>query len=144
MRLQRVSQLKIGRHAHVLQHRQQHLNLILLRDVARHLPECVQIANATVHVHRPIYARPPIAGQHVQQRRFASARRSHDGRELTTGQFAIDFVQDLLRSWIKKQYKIRFEPFQEALISKNIHSSCSNNLCGTCLHLVIRNRIANK
>lgn len=64
--LQCVAQLEVRRHLHVLHHRQQHLDLVLLRDVARHFPECVQVSDATVHINCPVDARPPIAGQHIE------------------------------------------------------------------------------
>lgn len=88
------SQLQVRRNSHILQHRQQRLQLVLLRDVARHPPKAVQIPDAPVHINGSLHTGPPVPGQAIQQCGFSGTRWAHDGNELASRELSIYFVQD--------------------------------------------------
>jgi len=114
-----LTQLKIGGYMHVLVHRQQRLQAIVLRDVAGHAAErgcrrirlinkienglkfidiLTQITSSTIEQDGAIHSGCFETGKGIQQSGLSCSRRSHNGDELAAGKLSAYIVQDFLGS----------------------------------------------
>jgi len=104
---------------HVLVHRQQGLQAIILRDIAGHAAEggcrrirpiykiindlkfidiLTQVTSSTIEQDGAIHSGCFETGKGIQQSRLSGTRRSHNGDELAAGELSADIVQDFLGS----------------------------------------------
>jgi len=113
-----LTQLKIGGYMHVLVHRQQRLQAIILRDIAGHAAErgcrriiikeiskqmgfldiLTQVTSSTIEQDGAIHSGCFETGKGIQQSGLSCTRRSHNGDELAAGELSAYIVQDFLGS----------------------------------------------